>query len=100
MHEQPWDAYALYAAWDNDNLYFMWEMANTTYIISPSDNFAASNEARPWRNSIPMYLALSIDPTKQATGKAVGPLTFTFTFVCSARQWACPQFGRAEHRLG
>ncbi|MGN1126644.1 MAG: starch-binding protein, partial [Ruminococcus sp.] len=88
MHEQPWDAYALYAAWDNDNLYFMWEMANTTYIISPSDNFAASNEARPWRNSIPMYLALSIDPNKQATGKAVGVdkggNTYTNPFV-----WGC-----------
>lgn len=72
MHEQPWDAYALYAAWDDDNLYFMWELANTTYIISPSDDFAASNEARPWRNSIPMYLALSIDPSKQATGAATG----------------------------
>lgn len=88
MHEQPWDAYALYAAWDNDNLYFMWEMANTTYIISPEDNFAASNEARPWRNSIPMYLALSIDPSKQATGKAVGTdksgATYTNPFV-----WGC-----------
>lgn len=88
MHEQPWDAYALYAAWDNDNLYFMWEMANTTYIISPEDNFAASNEARPWRNSIPMYLALSIDPAKQATGKAVGTnkdgSTYTNPFV-----WGC-----------
>lgn len=72
MHEQPWDAYALYAAWDDENLYFMWELANTTYIISPSDNFAASNEARPWRNSIPMFLALSIDPSKQATGAATG----------------------------
>lgn len=88
MHEQPWDAYALYAAWDNDNLYFMWEMANTSYIISPEDNFAASNEARPWRNSIPMYLALSIDPSKQATGKAVGTnkdgSTYTNPFV-----WGC-----------
>ena len=88
MHEQPWDAYALYAAWDNDNLYFMWEMANTTYIISPEDNFAASNEARPWRNSIPMYLALSIDPPKQSTGKAVGTnkdgSTYTNPFV-----WGC-----------
>lgn len=88
MHEQPWDAYALYAAWDNDNLYFMWEIANTTYIISPEDNFAASNEARPWRNSIPMYLALSIDPSKQATGKAVGTnkdgSTYTNPFV-----WGC-----------
>ena len=72
MHEQPWDDYALYAAWDDENLYFMWEMANTTYIISPEDNFAASNEARPWRNSIPMYLALSINPDKQATGAAIG----------------------------
>ena len=88
MHEQPWDAYALYGAWDDDNLYFMWEMANTTYIVSPSDNFAASNEARPWRNSIPMYLALSIDPNKQATGKAVGTKkdgsTYTNPFV-----WGC-----------
>lgn len=88
MHEQPWDAYALYAAWDDNNLYFMWEMANTSYIISPSDNFAASNEARPWRNSIPMYLALSIDPTKQATGKAIGTnkdgSTSTNPFV-----WGC-----------
>lgn len=88
MHEQPWDAYALYAAWDDDNLYFMWEMANATYIISPGDDFAASNEARPWRNSIPMYIALSIDPEKQATGTAVGTnkdgSTYTNPFV-----WGC-----------
>lgn len=88
MHEQPWDAYALYSAWDDDNLYFLLEMANTTYIISPEDNFAASNEARPWRNSIPMYLALSIDPAKQATGKAVGTnkdgSVYTNPFV-----WGC-----------
>ena len=88
MHEQPWDAYALYCAWDDDNLYFMWEMANTTYIVSPSDNFAASNEARPWRNSIPMYIALSIDPAKKSTGKAIGTnsngSTYTNPFV-----WGC-----------
>lgn len=88
MHEQPWDAYALYSAWDDDNLYFLLEMANTTYITSPEDNFYASNEARPWRNSIPMYLALSIDPAKQATGKAVGTnkdsSVYTNPFV-----WGC-----------
>ena len=88
MHEQPWDAYALYSAWDDDNLYFLIELANTTYITSPEDNFAASNEARPWRNSIPMYLALSIDPAKQATGKAVGTnkdgSVYTNPFV-----WGC-----------
>ncbi len=85
MHEQPWDAYALYSAWDDDNLYFLIELANTTYITSPEDNFAASNEARPWRNSIPMYLALSIDPAKQATGKAVGTNKGRFCVYQSVR---------------
>lgn len=88
MHEQPWDDYALYAAWDNDNLYFMWEMANTTYVVSPSDNFAASKEARPWRNSIPIFIALSVDPSKHADGTAWGTTKtgaeFTNPFV-----WGC-----------
>jgi alpha-amylase len=89
MHEQPWDDYALYAAWDNDNLYFMWEMANTTYVVSPSDNFAASQEARPWRNSIPIYLALSVNPSIHADGTAWGTdpksgAEFTNPFV-----WGC-----------
>lgn len=88
MHEQPWDGYALYSAWDDENLYFLLEMANTTYIVSPEDNFAASNEARPWRNSIPMYIALSVDPDKQSTGKAIGTnkdgSKFTNPFV-----WGC-----------
>lgn len=89
MHEQPWDGYALYAAWDDDNLYFMWELANTTYIISPSDDFAASNEARPWRNSIPMYLALSIDPSKQATGAATGTDKKTGSKYTNPYVWGC-----------
>lgn len=89
MHEQPWDDYALYAAWDDENLYFMWEMANTTYVVSPSDNFAASKESRPWRNSIPMYLALSVNPSISASGKAIGTddktgATFTNPYV-----WGC-----------
>ncbi|MDD5796816.1 MAG: starch-binding protein [Oscillospiraceae bacterium] len=88
MHEPPMDNYALYCAWDDDNLYFMWEMANTTKIILQGDNFATSNEARPWRNDTPLYLALSIDPTKQATGPAVGTnkdgSTYTNPFV-----WGC-----------
>ena len=88
MHEQPWDDYALYAAWDNDNLYFMWEMANTTYVVSPSDDFAASQEARPWRNSIPIFLALSINPEIHADGTAWGTdktgKPFTNPFVWGA----------------
>jgi alpha-amylase len=89
LHEQPFDDYALYAAWDDDNLYFMWEMTNTTYIVSPSDNFAASKESRPWRNSIPMYLALSIDPTKSASGKAIGTDATTGKTYTNPFVWGC-----------
>ena len=88
MHEQPWDDYALYAAWDDTNIYFMWEMANTTYVVSPSDNFAASQEARPWRNSIPMYLALSIDPSIHADGTAWGT-DKTGTPYTNPYVWGC-----------
>ena len=89
MHEQPWDDYALYAAWDNDNLYFMWEMANTTYVVSPSDNFAASQEARPWRNSIPIYIALSVDPSKHADGTAWGTDSKTGNEFTNPFVWGC-----------
>lgn len=89
MHEQPWDDYALYAAWDNDNLYFMWEMANTTYVVSPSDNFAASKESRPWRNSIPMYIALSIDPKIHAVGTAWGTDEKTGAEYTNPFVWGC-----------
>lgn len=89
MHEQPWDDYALYAAWDNDNLYFMWEMANTTYVVSPSDNFAASQEARPWRNSIPIYIALSVNPEIHADGTAWGTDTKTGAEFTNPFVWGC-----------
>lgn len=88
MHEIPIDAYALYSAWDDENLYFMWEMTNTTYIISPSDNFAASDEARPYAVSYPMYIALSIDPTKQATGAAIGTNKDGSTYI-NPYVWGC-----------
>ena len=89
MHEQPWDDYALYAAWDDENLYFMWEMANTTYVVSPEDNFAASNEARPWRNSIPIFIALSIDPTIHADGTAWGTDSITGKEFTNPYVWGC-----------
>lgn len=89
MHEQPWDDYALYAAWDNDNLYFMWEMANTTYVVSPSDNFAASQEARPWRNSIPIYIALSVNPEIHADGTAWGTDSKTGAEFTNPFVWGC-----------
>lgn len=42
MYEIAMDDYALYAAWDNDNLYLMWEMANVQDIVAPNDDFPLS----------------------------------------------------------
>lgn len=45
MHEIPIDNYALYAAWDNDNLYLMYEMVNVQDIVAPQDDFPLSQGA-------------------------------------------------------
>lgn len=42
MHEIPMDSYALYAAWDDSNLYLMWEMKNVQDVVAPIDDFPIS----------------------------------------------------------
>ncbi|MDR0913776.1 MAG: starch-binding protein [Oscillospiraceae bacterium] len=67
MHENPVDDYALYAAWDNTNLYLMWEMANVQDIVAPGDPFPIS-QGNQWISNIPIFLALSVDPSKTGDG--------------------------------
>ncbi len=68
MYERAVDDYALYAAWDNDNLYLMWEMANVQDIVAPNDNFPLT-QGNLWINSFPLFVALSIDPSIEGNGK-------------------------------
>lgn len=67
MHEIPIDDYALYAAWDNSNLYLMWEMANVQDAIAPSDDFPIS-QGNLWIYNLPVFLYLSIDPSIEGDG--------------------------------
>ncbi len=67
MHEIPIDDYALYAAWDNNNLYLMWEMANVQDAIAPSDNFPLS-QGNLWIYNLPIFLYFSIDPSIEGDG--------------------------------
>ncbi len=70
MHEIPIDDYALYAAWDNTNLYLMWEMANVQDAVAPSDDFPIS-QGNLWIYNIPVFLYLSIDPSIEGDGTVV-----------------------------
>ncbi|MBQ8000594.1 MAG: starch-binding protein [Ruminococcus sp.] len=71
IHERSVDDYALYAAWDDDNIYFMWEMANVSAILGGNDIFSAQKpNGSIWNPGLPVYLVLSVDPEKHASGKA------------------------------
>ena len=69
------DTYALYAAWDNDNLYIAWQMVNTTDTWARSGDGPLSDGGRVL--DVPLILALSIDPNstsmsnKNTTGGSI-----------------------------
>ena len=54
------DTYALYAAWDNDNLYVAWQMVNTTDTWAREGDGPLSDGGRVL--DVPLILALSINP--------------------------------------
>lgn len=67
MHEIAIDDYALYAAWDNSNLYLMWEMANVQDSIAPADDFPLS-QGNLWIYNLPIFFYFSIDPEIEGDG--------------------------------
>lgn len=67
MHEIPIDDYALYAAWDNNNLYLMWEMANVQDSVAPGDDFPLTQGDLKIYN-LPIFFYLSVDPEIEGDG--------------------------------
>lgn len=55
------DTYALYGAWDNDNLYVAWQMVNTTDTWAREGDGPLSDGGRVL--DVPLILALSVDPS-------------------------------------
>ena len=71
IHERSVDNYALYASWDDENLYFMWEMTNVSGILGGDGIFSAQKpNGSIWNPGMPMFMLLSVDPAKHAEGKA------------------------------
>lgn len=58
MFEVPIDAYALYAAYDDNNLYLMWEMTNVQDVVAPSDDYPLSQGVMYQTMNIPFFIAI------------------------------------------
>ena len=54
MYEIPYDAYALYGAWDDTNLYLMIEMTNVQDVVAPNDTYPLGSNASV--DNIPMFI--------------------------------------------
>lgn len=72
-HEGPvYDLYALYAAWDDSNLYLMWQFTNVTDVVDPAQGYPISDNGKPWNADIPQQIAFDIDPAKGGDGMIEG----------------------------
>ena len=64
-HEGPvYDTYALYGAWDDENIYLGWQFTNVTDVVEPAQGYPCSDNGKPTNGDIPQILAFN-------TGKGV-----------------------------
>lgn len=83
MHEKAIDDYAMYAAWDNDNLYIMYEMANVQDVVAPGEDFPLT-QGNLWIDNLPVFLYISTGvgtPTHNETGDGTGTLWASGTTI-------------------
>lgn len=72
-HEGPvYDLYSLSAAWDDENLYLMWQMTNVTDLVDPSQTYPISDNGKPYAGDIPISIALDVDPEAAGDGLVDG----------------------------
>ena len=55
MHEIAIDDYAMYAAWDDTNLYIMYEMANVQDVVAPGEDFPMT-QGNLWIYNLPVFM--------------------------------------------
>ena len=58
MYEVPIDLYALYGAYDDDNLYLMWGMTNVSDVVDRDDNYPLT-QGHLWQTqNLPFHIAI------------------------------------------
>ena len=75
MYEVPVDLYALYAAYDDNNLYLMWEMTNVQDVVAPSDNYPISQGVLWQTQEFPFFIAVDTGKSSTAIGNNGGLTT-------------------------
>jgi alpha-amylase len=70
MHEIAMDDYALYAAYDDDYLYLMWEMINLSDIVADED--FPKTQGNLWIYNLPIFIFLSTQKGRGNGGTMVG----------------------------
>lgn len=68
MYEVAVDLYALYAAYDNSNLYLMWEMTNVQDVVAPSDDYPLSQGTLWQTQELPFFIAIDTGDADTAIG--------------------------------
>lgn len=72
-HEGPvYDLYSLSAAWDDTDLYLMWQLTNVTDVTDPAQSYPVSDNGKPYAVDIPMAVALDTDPAAATDGLVDG----------------------------
>ena len=70
MHEIAIDDYALFAAYDDNYLYLMWEMTNMSDVVADAD-FPIS-QGNLWIYNLPIFIFLSVKEGRGNGGQMVG----------------------------
>lgn len=68
MYEVAVDLYALYAAYDNSNLYLMWEMTNVQDVVAPNDDYPLSQGTLWQTQEFPFFIAIDTGDADTAIG--------------------------------
>ncbi|MBQ4104987.1 MAG: starch-binding protein, partial [Clostridia bacterium] len=74
MYEVGIDLYALYGAYDDNNLYLMWEMTNVQDVVAPNDNYPLSQGVLWQTQELPFFIAVDTGDADTAIGEK-GALT-------------------------
>ena len=72
MYEVPIDLYALYGAYDDDNLYLMWEMTNVQDVVDTQDDYPLS-QGHLWQTqNLPFHIAIDTKDDSTRVGNDAG----------------------------
>ncbi len=86
MYEVPIDLYALYGAYDDNNLYLAWDMTNVQDVVAPSDDYPLSQGILYQTMNVPFMLLFDTqnaggNGTTDASGSTVWDSGITYPSI-------------------